>query len=101
MIHYRMGVKNLGNEKALPKPQTAGVWLRAMASSPGPGPLWPLPGPAETCLWEEAGAEGAFPLLCLPCPLGSRPHLDLRLYLLSPLSPGNTASEAGSSRGFC
>lgn len=57
MIRYRMGVENLGNEKAVPKPQTARAWLRAMASFPGPGPLWPLPGPAETCLWEEARAE--------------------------------------------
>lgn len=101
MIHYRMGVKNLGNEKALPKPQTAGAWLWAMASSQGPGPLWPLPGTAETCLWEEAGRKECFRRSALPYPLGSRPHLDLRLYLLSPPSSGNTTSEPGSPRSFC
>lgn len=52
MIHYRMGVKNLEHEKALPKPQTARAWLWAMASS------------------QEPGEEGAFPLLCPAVPTG-------------------------------
>ena len=68
---------------------------------------WASLAPAWHCSHAVGGSRGMRgwkgPFCCSiwPDPLGSRPHLDLRVHLLSPPSLGNATSEPGSSRGFC
>lgn len=75
MIYYSMRVKNLENEKPLPaaaaadsRQQTAG-WGWAVASQ-GPGPLWPLPGTAETRLREGARGKRSISAVLPAVPAG-------------------------------
>lgn len=98
MIHYKMRVKNLENEK--PFPQAAD----SLGEAAGEGLLPRAPG-LLGALGRKPRRKEHFrcsaPQDLLTTSLGSKLHLHLRLQLLGPPSLDKATSELAPPRAFC